>query len=176
MNIGSICSTDVITIDHQASVQDAARRMREQHVGALVVTARTSQGTSVVGVVTDRDLAVEVLARGHDSQELTVDEVASTRTVAVPATASVADAVALMRTEGVRRLLVTNADRDLAGIVSLDDLVATMADTMADLAHAMQSGIERETLERRPVEAAPSSAVQVPIEALATPWRQVASA
>ena len=64
MNLGSLCQRHVITVDRHDSLQRAAHQMRDQHVGALVVTDDTPEGRRVVGLVTDRDLALAVLADG----------------------------------------------------------------------------------------------------------------
>ncbi|WP_051244125.1 CBS domain-containing protein [Azohydromonas australica] len=150
MNIADICSQDVVSIDAQASLREAAALMRSQHVGALVVSEAGPQGGGqhVVGVLSDRDLAIEVLARGGEASEIRVGMVASHKLVGVPAQAGVAEAVELMRGAGVRRLLVVNADGSLAGIVSSDDLLEALSAQLGGLAQALRSGLERERRER----------------------------
>lgn len=175
--IGSICQRQVFTIDESCSVQDAAQQMREHHVGALVVIT-DNEGTGpnasrVCGVVTDRDLTVEALARGLDAQAISVGALTSGKAVAIPGQASVAEAISLMRSEGVRRLLVTGNQRQLAGIVSLDDIVGALADELGELADSMRRGISREALTRRPIGGDGTAFVQVPVEALAGPWQAV---
>lgn len=61
MNIGSICTRDVVTVDQDMSLQEVAQNMRDKHVGSVVVIGNSLQGTSVLGVVTDRDLALQIL-------------------------------------------------------------------------------------------------------------------
>lgn len=177
--IGSICQHPVVTIDADCSIQEAAQHMREHHVGALVVTSQEegmgANSTRVCGVITDRDLAVEALARGLDPQAITVSTLISGKAVAVPAQASVAEAIAVMRQEGVRRLLVTGAQRQLSGILSLDDVVGALAEELGDLAESMRRGLARESLTRRPLEGNGQSSVQVPLEALSGPWRMAAT-
>ena len=173
--VGSISQRQVVTIDCDCSVQEAAQRMREHNVGALVVTTEEQSllrnATRVCGVITDRDLAVEALARGLDAQAITVGTLISGKAVAIPAQASVAEAIILMRSEGVRRLLVTGHQRQLSGILSLDDVVGALADELSDLAESMRRGLARESLMRRPLEGNGVGLVQVPMEALAGPWR-----
>lgn len=173
--IGSICQRLVVTVDSDCSVQEAAQLMREHHVGALVVTAEeeglTANATRVSGVITDRDLAVEALARGLDPQTITVGSLISGKAVAIPAQASVAEAISLMRSEAVRRLLVTGPQRQLSGILSMDDVVSAVAEELNDLAESMRRGLARESLMRRPLDGQGQTLVQVPMEALSGPWR-----
>ena len=150
MNIADICSHDVISIDAQASLREAAALMRSQHVGALVVSEAGPQGQAqrVVGVLSDRDLAIEVLARGGEASEARAGLVANRKLVVVPAQAGIAEAVELMRGAGVRRLLVVNADGSLAGVVSSDDLLDALSEQLGGLAQALRAGLERERRER----------------------------
>jgi CBS domain-containing protein len=173
MNISALCTRPVVMIDGQATVRAAARQMRDEHVGALVVTDDRSDAAAVVGVVTDRDLAVQALARDADPSGIRVGDIASTRVVAVPDTADVADTVATMREEGVRRLLVVNGDRRLVGIVTIDDLLEAMAVEMTDLAEAIRSGPAREKAARGRPEPAPAmGGPLLPNGSLALRWRQ----
>lgn len=144
----------VVSVDQAATLTDAARLMRHHHVGALVVTAR-AEGVpaQVVGLVTDRDLAVEGMVREGGGGTMRVGQIMSTHLVAVPAAAGIPDALALMKEHGVRRLLVTAEDGRLAGIVSTDDLVDALVGELGLLAQALRSDIEREARERPDVAA-----------------------
>lgn len=173
--IGTICQRSVVTIDCDCSIQEAAQLMRQRHVGALVVTAEeeglTANSTRVCGVITDRDLTVEAMARGLDPQAITVGALISGKAVAVPAQASVSEAIAVMRQEGVRRVLVTGPQRQLSGIASLDDVVGALAEELGDLAESMRRGLTRESMIRRPLEGNGQVPVEVPAEAMSGPWR-----
>jgi len=72
MNIASICQRRIVTIDSSRSLAEAAALMRDRHVGALVVTAGTPEGQRVVGIATDRDLVIHVLANGLDASVVEV--------------------------------------------------------------------------------------------------------
>jgi CBS domain-containing protein len=147
MNIGLVCRRGVVTVDRMDSLLHAAERMRDHHVGALVVTAVTDTGPHVVGIVTDRDLVVGGIAGGLDGAQGPVGTLASTRVASVSEDADLSEAVTTMQTHGVRRLLVTDAMRRLVGFVSLDDLVDAYASEMDGLAQVIRSGIEREASE-----------------------------
>lgn len=154
MNITDICRHEVIAIDCNASLRDAAALMRERHVGALVVTARAPGGERATGMLTDRDLAVEVLVRGLDAGSATAGQLASRDLVAVPGDASIGDAVAAMAKAGVRRLLVTGPHGELTGIVSADDVLDALAVQLGGLASALRNGLAREAVQRPPAAAA----------------------
>jgi CBS domain-containing protein len=141
MTIETICRRDPVTVDAGASLQDAAALMRREQVGLLVVVARAAtleRPAVVVGVVTDRDLAVEVLGRGRDGSHVPVAALVSGRLVTIPRDASLSEAVATMEEEGVRRLIVTSDGQELLGVVSIDDIVEAWADDMAALARALR--------------------------------------
>ena len=148
MSIAASCQPEVIMIDAGASLRDAANLMRAHHVGALVVTVEAAGHEQAMGVITDRDLAIEILARDLDPVDVKVGQLASRRLASVPGTAGIAEAVAVMRDAGVRRLLVTGHEGQLAGFVSADDLLEALAGQLGVLASALRSGIAREGAER----------------------------
>jgi CBS domain-containing protein len=161
MNIASICRRDIVTIEADASLREAAVLMRDHHVGALVVTEGDA-APSVLGVVTDRDLAIEVLALDLDPASMRIGQLAAGAPAAVPGSGSLQDAVSLMEDRGVRRLLVTADDGGVIGLVSVDDLVDAMAAEVGGLARALRSGIAREEAERPSVSGRPARAVFLP--------------
>jgi CBS domain-containing protein len=151
MDIASLCRREIVTIDEHATLRDAAALMRSHHVGALVVTATEGDKPRVVGIVTDRDLAVEVLARDLAVSTLKIGQIASRPLAAVPAHGSIGDALAAMQRAGVRRLLVVEQDGRLGGFISSDDLLEALAGQLGLLAGALRAGMARENAERKPV-------------------------
>jgi CBS domain-containing protein len=177
--IGTVCQGQIVTIDEGSSAQEAAQLMRRHHVGALVVTAAeegtSANSTRVSGVITDRDLTIEALARGLDAQTITVGALTTGKAVAINHQSSLSDAISLMRSEGVRRLLVTGSQRELMGLISMDDIVGALAEELNEVADSMRRGIARESLLRRPLGSSANDGmggVQVPIESLAVPWKR----
>lgn len=147
MDIATICQRRVVIINAEASLREAALLMRAHHVGALVVTD-SAETPRALGVVTDRDLAIDVLARELDASSVRIGAIASGSLVAVAGTATVQEAVEAMEQHGVRRLLVTDDDDGVIGFVSADDLVEAIAVELSGLAAALRSGIARESAER----------------------------
>ena len=148
MNLASLCTREVVGIDAQSSLRQAAALMCEEHVGALVVMTGDDP-PKVVGLVTDRDLALEGLGRAGDPGDLKVGHLAKSPPLAVPATADVAEAIEAMEKAGVRRLLVVDPDNGgVVGIVSSDDLLCAVAGELETLSRALRATIEREKSSR----------------------------
>jgi CBS domain-containing protein len=105
------------TVEKNATASDAARAMRDDDVGALLVL----DGGALVGVITDRDIAVRTVAEGLDPASTAVTDVCTKDPTAVSADASVGEAVGLMRERALRRLPVIE-DGQPVGIVALGDL------------------------------------------------------
>ena len=148
MSIAQICRHEIVTIDVAASLRDAATLMRSGLVGALVVTVVNGEDEHAVGMVTDRDLAIEILARGLDPGDVKVGQLASRHLASVPGSAGIGEAVTVMQQAGVRRLLVTGEHGELTGFVSADDLLEALAGELSGLAQSLRSGIAREGAER----------------------------
>ena len=162
MKVADICTEQVVAADRASSLQKAANLMREHHVGTLLVTADSGEGVRAVGIVTDRDLVVEAMARGLDVDETEIGRLATNTLAAVPANATVEEAIDAMKESGVRRLLVTDEGR-IRGIVSLDDMLHLLAHEMLELAGAGRHGIERESAARPPLEAQPPRSFHYPV-------------
>ncbi len=147
MNIAGLCQRVIVTIGAQASVRDAALLMRDEHVGALVVTDGADP-SRVVGVLTDRDLVIGWLTCEPGVEPTPVGELASPKLATIAQASSILEAVAAMDDLGVRRLLVTGDDDRIVGIVSAEDLLDTISGELAGLARALRSGIDREMAEQ----------------------------
>jgi CBS domain-containing protein len=151
MAIGEICSRQVVFIGRNESCAQAARLMREHHVGSLVVVEEPAAPGVPAGMVTDRDLAVGVMALGLDPEKTPVEAVMRPRVALVRESEGLGRAVALMRAEGVRRLPVVDAQGLLVGILAADDLIDLFAEELSGLAAMMAQGTRLERAERRAV-------------------------
>lgn len=144
MRVGEVCNRDVVIVDGDAPLREAARIMREQHVGSVVVVSTDGKLTRPVGVVTDRDLVVAAFAEDVDLDAVTVKDVMSPDLVAATAEDDLWYTVQRMSDKGVRRLPVTDAAGALQGILALDDLIELVAEAMNNLAGLIRHGQQRE--------------------------------
>ena len=149
MNIADYCNRDVVIVDPAASVLDAARLMRDQHVGCVIACAGGGRDAAPVGVLTDRDVVVAVVALNLEAEEVTVGDVMSAPPHTVTSDANLTEALEIMRAKGVRRLPVVDTEGRVAGIVAADDLLALLADEMSSLAHLISREQRRERERRR---------------------------
>jgi CBS domain-containing protein len=162
MNIGQICTRQVITADQGSTVRQAARLMREYHLGTHVATQSSPDGVQAIGIVTDRDLVVEAMARGLDAEQTELRRLFDSKLATVPASASIDEATTVMKRQGVRRLLVSGEGDRLYGIVSVDDVLDALSQEMSEVAHVVRAGIEREIAERPSLPAMEVESVRVP--------------
>jgi CBS domain-containing protein len=143
MNVSDLCERDVVSAPANASVHEAAAIMRDQHVGALAVTDPYAPGR-VIGILTDRDLVLQVLAAARPVEGQAIGGLCRTELAGVAATASIDEAVQAMHRSGVRRLLVMDGDDAVVGLVSMDDLVDAVARQLDALAGTLRNGITME--------------------------------
>lgn len=127
MNVGDICSRAVVSIGTDEPVQQAAELMRRYHVGTLVVTQPASAGDEPIGVITDRDIVIGVVAKEVDPDTLTVGDVMSGEPVIAEEDDDLNDVLDDMRREGVRRIPVVDSAGTLVGVFALDDLLQLLA-------------------------------------------------
>lgn len=149
MNVGEICSRIVVVAESSMPVQQAAKLMRDHHIGALVVTEGGAGARRAIGIVTDRDLVVEVVAADVDYRTLTVGDIMSEPPATLKETVGVFETVAQMRRDGVRRLVVVDANEHLLGVVAMDDLIPILAEELSALGQAIRVEQRRES-KRRP--------------------------
>jgi CBS domain-containing protein len=147
MTVGQVCNPNVATIDPGASVVDAATRMRQEHVGNLIVVESRRGAAVPVGILTDRDIVLAVVAKRVAPDSVTVGDAMTRDLLTVREDASIEFALREMRRRGVRRVpVVRAASGDLVGIIALDDLVqhwATQLGRLADLIRLEQDAETR---------------------------------
>lgn len=141
MNVGSICTRRVITAHPQLDVQAAAELMRQEHVGFLVVVPEQPRSPQPpLGVITDRDITIGVVAKRADPAALRVGDVMSIQPVLVGESEPIDVALRTMRRAGVRRVPVVNGRGEAIGVLSLDDLLEFVAREMENLSGAVRNG------------------------------------
>lgn len=149
LTAGDICTRTVVYTDRAMMLGEAARLMRSHHVGSLVVIEeRTPKERIVVGMLTDRDIATDVVALDRDPHAFRVGDVMSPDVVTVREQDSVLDVLATMRQKKVRRVPVTGGRGELIGLVALDDVLAIVAEQMQALASAVGAAQRHELSSR----------------------------
>jgi CBS domain-containing protein len=149
MPVGELCIRQVVFAPRKASVLEAAKLMRQYHVGDIVITDDIDGRRVPVGIVTDRDIVLEVLAQELDATELSVGDIMAGDLITVRENEGVFQTIQLMRAKGARRAPVVNGDGTLVGIVSVDDLVELLAEELGELAKLISREQKREAELRR---------------------------
>lgn len=149
MPVGELCTRQVVVAPRNASVLDAAKLMRQHHVGDIVVTDEIAGRRQPVGIVTDRDIVLEALAQELDAISLSTGDIMSSDLITVRENEGVFQTIQLMRAKGARRVPVVNSEGSLVGIVSVDDLVELLAEELSQLAKLIAREQKREAELRR---------------------------
>ncbi|MEO8158421.1 MAG: CBS domain-containing protein [Betaproteobacteria bacterium] len=149
MSIGEICNRHAVCARRDATVKVAAQLMREHHVGSVVVADELAEKRVPVGILTDRDIAVAVVALGLDPEVIQIGDIMGNKLVSVREDWSTAEVVELMQIRGVRRMVVTDADDHLVGIVTADDVMSLLAEEMSALADMVSGERKREAALRK---------------------------
>ena len=148
--IGEVCERDVVVGTPDLTVAAAAKLMRHKHVGCVVIVDSMTGGLGVPrGIVTDRDIVVEVTATDLDPNTITVGDIMPREIVTVRADQDVAAAMQLMRLKGVRRLPVVTEGGRLIGLVAFDDLLEVMTGQLCDLTKTVIREQTREATARK---------------------------
>ena len=148
MNAGELCNREVVFTYRDTPLVEAAQLMREHHVGSLVVIVDRLSERVPVGVLTDRDIVVAVVAKGLDERTLTAGEVMTAELVAVREQDGITEVLRLMRDKGVRRVVVLTRSGALAGIVAIDDVLELVAEELDAFIRTLRSEHVRETRAR----------------------------
>ena len=135
MNAGSVCKRGVVTVTAGEDLIGAAHVMREKHVGYLIVSERRK----VVGVLTDRDIVVGVLAQEVDARALKVGDVMTRDPLLIEEEQSIEAVLCHMREAGVRRVPVVDRSGALTGVLSIDDVLEQIAQDLLNIAGSIRN-------------------------------------
>jgi CBS domain-containing protein len=144
MNVGEVCTREVVFVSPATSVRDVGMRMREYNVGSVVVIDNDTGRMIPVGIVTDRDIAVAVLAEDVDPNNLSAKDVMMGELITANVDEGIWETVQRMSDCGVRRLPVTDKNGSLVGLLSVDDLIELLAESMNNLVSLIRHGRQRE--------------------------------
>ena len=148
MRVGEICNREVVVVGEEDSVTEAAKIMREYHVGDVVIVKTRYGKREPVGILTDRDITLEIVARSTDPESVRVGDAMSLELTTVFEDDDLMHVIEVMRNQGIRRVPVVDADEALVGILTVDDIVDLLSEVMVDLAHLVDSQRRREARTR----------------------------
>jgi signal-transduction protein with cAMP-binding, CBS, and nucleotidyltransferase domain len=148
MTAAELCTRTVVVTEPGASLAQAARLMRDQHVGCVVVVRETADGRQVLGLLTDRDVVTTVLARDMNPSTLRVEDVMTGDVVCVDEADSLRDVLATMQRRRVRRVPVVGPQQRLVGMIAADDVLRTLVDELQALSEVLGEQIKVERLLR----------------------------
>ncbi len=149
MLLKDVCTLDVACCGPDTTVREASRTMRRSHVGDLIVVDDPNGDRVPIGIVTDRDLVLEVLGNGLDPDHTTVARLMRQPLVIATEDEQVTPVIARMRTHGVRRVPVVDARGSTVGIITLDDLLRLLVHEAGALLEIVSSEQNQERRERR---------------------------
>ena len=149
MSAGEYCNREVVVVSKSDPVSEAISLMRKHHVGDVIVTEETSQGQIPVGILTDRDIVLEILAEDVDLNTVSIGDVMSYELITVTENTTLIDTINLMRQKGVRRIPVVNDKGALEGLLSVDDLLELLAEQLDDIVALIGKEQETESKRRR---------------------------
>lgn len=147
MTAGEYCNREVIITEKNISVTEAAMFMRQHHVGDLIVVEKQEGRTLPIGIITDRDIVIEVIAQKVDPNLLTINDIMSTDLITVEEQKTLLDTLDLMQNQGVRRVVVVDGQGSLQGLLTADDAVELIAEAMNKLTKLVKREITREEKE-----------------------------
>lgn len=148
MAISELCNPDVITVERNCTITEACKQMRQHHVGAVVVTETCDGRSAPVGIVTDRDVVVELVATELDPNVITVGDIMVPSLTVINKNAGLFEAMRLMADKGVRRLPVVDNNGSLYGIATLDDMLLLLVEELGALTKLIEREQKKEAKKR----------------------------
>ncbi len=129
----AVSKDQLVSIEANAPVLEAAQQMLKHHVGNIVVTDSKAGKKKAVGIVTDRDLTIAGLARNLDPKTTTVQEVMNKSLTTVTENEEIFSMIAKMKENGVNRLPILNSSGEVMGIVTSKKLVQVLVQGLQEL-------------------------------------------
>ena len=148
MKVGDYCKRAVVCIDGSRDIATAARLMRERHVGFLVVTQEGDEIRRPIGVLTDRDIVLQVTAREVDPQAVRTEDVMTRKPLIATETEELSDVLQGMQLSGIRRVPVVDARGALSGIFAIDDAVELITGLLCNISGSIKNEQRREWCSR----------------------------
>jgi len=149
MSAGEYCNREVVVVGKTEALREAVTLMRSNHVGDVVVVDRQATNMLPLGILTDRDLVIEILAKDVDMDSVNVGDVMSVDIITVTEDTKLLDAIKIMRNKGIRRLPVVNTAGGLEGILTVDDILELLAEQISNLVKLVSVEQHREQKRRK---------------------------
>ena len=148
MRVGEYCNREVVVVEQNESITEAAKIMREYHVGDVIIV-RSENGRQIpVGIMTDRDIALEIVAKSADPEVLSVGDAMTYELTTVNEDDDLMHVIEVMRDKSIRRVPVVDLDEALVGIITIDDLLDVMSEVLIDIVHLVHGQPRREAKTR----------------------------
>ena len=144
MSVGEFCNREVVIADKTTSLVEIAQLMRQQHVGCVVVTESQAENNIPLGIITDRDIVLEIVAPQLDLESVAVVDVMSRDLLLAREVDGLWETLKRMRSRGVRRVPVINDERVLVGILTVDDILEILANEFSELVTLMNKERRKE--------------------------------
>ncbi len=148
MSIAEVCNREVYFVSRDEAVSEVVRIMRRHHVGDVVVVEQRAGMNVPVGMVTDRDIVLEIVAAGVDPDKVTAGDVMGQALWTIGVEQDLFMAMNLMRDKGVRRLPVVNTQGGLEGLMTVDDVLELVAELLGDISQLINVEQTRERQRR----------------------------
>lgn len=144
MLLSELCNLEVVIAERDCTIFEAAKLMRNYNVGSLIIVEKENGLSRPVGIVTDRDLVIEVIALNIPLDSVTVGDVMSTDLISGRESDELWDTIQRMRMKGIRRIPVTDRAGNLLGIVSIDDVIELLSEELLSLSRIITQEQYRE--------------------------------
>ncbi len=148
MSISEICNRNVISIQRSEPALGAAKLMRQHHVGDVIVIDDRNGIQVPVGIVTDRDLVMEIVATELDITVITVGDIMAPELFTVKESTDIFEAIQFMRSKTIRRLPIVDEDGGLIGVLTLDDVLELLSEELLNLAKLVRYEQKKEVRHR----------------------------
>lgn len=149
MPIGEICNREVVVAWRNDTALEASRLMRQHHVGNVLVVDDRNGVQIPVGIITDRDLIIKIMAPELDGAAITVGDIMSRELVTVKESTGVFETIQYMRQKAVRRLPIVDESGGLVGILTLGDLLELLSEEFHEIAKLVRDKQQKESRSRR---------------------------
>jgi len=131
--VGKICTRNPVIAEDTRSALEAAKLMRQYHVGSLIVVSREPHGIRPVGIITDRDLVIQALAEEVNLNDIILGDVMARDLLIAKENDTMYETIECMSRKGVRRIPVTNSQGYLVGILTMDDMLSLLSLELSSL-------------------------------------------